>query len=223
MKDGLLLKISLRVVPFLVGWLSRLWFATCKVRVHGTEHRLNTLDSNKQVIVTFWHYSLLGAFQLLKHYDGVAMVSSSKDGDYIARLVENFGFSTVRGSRNNHGVQALKDLIRVTRKGENTAIVADGSQGPARVLQPGSILLSSRTGIPILPVAWGASKYVTIPSWDRTAFPKPFSTVDFVFGEPLAVPSGIKGEVLEEYRLLLEDRLNTLYKEMWGKHSVDQH
>lgn len=223
MKDGLLMKISLRVVPFLVGWLSRLWFATCKVRVHGSEHRLNTLDNNKQVIVTFWHYSLLGAFQLLKNYNGVTLVSSSKDGDYIARLVENFGFSTIRGSRNNNGVQALKDLIRVARRGENTALVADGSQGPARVLQPGSILLSSRTGVPILPVAWGASKYVTIPSWDRTAFPKPFSTVDFVYGEPLLVPSGIKGEALEEYRLLLEARLNTLYEEMWGKHNIHEH
>lgn len=223
MKEDLLFNIAVRVIPPLVGWVSRLWFATCKVRMHGTEHCRETLDSNKQVIATFWHYSILGAFQVLKDYEGVCMVSSSKDGEYIARLAEHYGFTTVRGSRNNQGVKALKDLIRVARAGENTAIVADGSQGPPLVLQPGSILLSSRTGVPILPVAWSSSSYIAIRSWDRTAFPKPFSTVDFVFGEPVVVPPGIKGEELEEWRLVVQERLNGLYKDMWAKHGREKH
>ena len=223
MKRDLLFQISLKVVPALINWLTRLVFFTCRVRLHGTGYREDTVGKGQQVIGTFWHYSILGVFQVMKKYSGVAMVSSSKDGEYIARLAEGVGFSTVRGSRNNQGVQALKDLIRVARAGENIAIVADGSQGPARVLQPGSILLSSRTGVPILPMAWGASRYMTIRSWDRTAFPKPFSTVDFVFGEPLLVPKGIKGDEIDKWRLVLEDRLNSLYEKVWLEHGRSEH
>jgi hypothetical protein len=223
MKDGLLFKISLRVIPPLIGYVTRFLFATCRVRVHGREHCLETLDSNQQVIATFWHYSLLVVFQLLRKYSGVAMVSSSRDGEYIARLLEIFGFSTVRGSRNKQGVQALKDMIRLVRSGENTAIVADGSQGPPRVAQPGSILLASRTGVPILPMAWSASRYVAIRSWDRTALPKPFSRVDFIFGEPLKVPPDLKAEGIEEYRLVLEQRLNELYEEAWMMYGKETH
>lgn len=223
MKDGFLQHLALRILPPALGTITRIWFATCRVTVHGSEHRRNTLDTHKPVICAFWHYSILGVFQLLRKYSGVAMVSSSKDGEYIARLVEYFGFITVRGSRNKNGVQALKDLIKYARSGENTAIVTDGSQGPARIAQPGSILLASRTGIPILPMAWSASRYMTIRSWDKTAFPKPFSQVDFMYGEPLEVPPGLKSEGLEEYRLLLEERLNTLYREMWTIHGREEH
>ena len=153
----------------------------------------------------------------------MVMVSSSRDGEYIARLAHHFRFSTVRGSSNRKGVQALKDLIKATRSGSNTAMVADGSQGPPRVAQPGSILLASRSGAPIVPMAWSASRYLAIRSWDRTAFPKPFARVDFFVGEPLAVPPEIKGDGIEEYRLLLEERLNRLYREAWELHGRGAH
>lgn len=216
-------KIAIYVLPILISVAARLVYATCKVRVHGAEHREATLDSGKTVIASFWHYSLLGMFYQLRKESAVLMVSSSDDGEYISRLVENFGFKTVRGSRNKKGVQALKDLIKAARRGENTALVTDGSQGPERVAQPGAILIASMTGTPIVPMAWSASRYATIRSWDRTAFPKLFATIDVVYGEPLEVPPGLKGEGIESYRLELEERLNRLYTEMWALHGRKIH
>jgi lysophospholipid acyltransferase (LPLAT)-like uncharacterized protein len=223
MKDGLLQNLSLRIFPPVIALVLRFWFVTCRIKVHGGEHCRSTLDAKRPVIITFWHYSLLGVFPLLRKYSGAVMVSSSKDGEYIARFLEYLGFKTVRGSRNKQGAQALKDLIRLAKTGENTAIVADGSQGPPRVAQPGSILLASRTGIPILPMAWSASRYLSIRSWDKTSLPRPFSTVDFIYGEPFHVPSGLKSEGIEEYRLDLEERLNDLYLKMWKIHGRDEH
>ncbi len=223
MKDGLLYKISLKVIPLAILLITKVWFATCRVREHGKEHCQNTFDSNKQVIATFWHYSLLVVFQLAQKYSAVVMVSSSKDGEYVARFAELCGFPTVRGSRNKQGMQALKDLLKYCKSGHNAALVADGSQGPPRIAQAGAILMASRTGIPILPVVWSASRYLTIRSWDKTAFPKPFSTVDFAYGEPIEVPPGLKSEGIEEYRLLLENRLNTLYEEMWAIYGKEEH
>lgn len=223
MTEGMLNRIAQRVLPTVLGLLSRLWFATCRVRVHGWENFTSTYHGGTPLIATFWHYSLLVVFLQMRKYSGVAMVSSSRDGEYIARLAHHFKFSTVRGSSNRKGVQALKDLIKATRSGKNTAMVADGSQGPALVAQPGSILLASRTGVPIVPMAWSASRYLAIRSWDRTAFPKPFSKVDFIVGEPLMVPPGIKGDGIEEYRLLLEQRLTRLYTQAWRLHGRTEH
>jgi len=223
MKNRWLNMLALKVVPRVVWCVTSLWFASCRVRVIGGEHLQAALDNDKPTILAFWHYSLFLIFQLLSRYGGVAMVSSSKDGDYIARYAECFGLSTVRGSRNRQGVQALKELLRYCRKGFHVALVTDGSQGPARVAQPGSVLLSSRTGNVILPVVWSASRYWAVRSWDRTAFPWPFSRVDVIYGETIEVPPALDGEALEEYRLLLETRLNHMYEQAWALHDKRQH
>ena len=49
------------------------------------------------------------------------------------------------------------------------------------------ILAAASTGLPILPVAIAASRAKLLRSWDRFMVPLPFSTVHFVYGEPLAV------------------------------------
>ena len=222
-EDGLLYRISLRLAPPLVAWLTRVWFATCRIRVHGAEHRFDTLGAGRNIVASFWHYTMLFVFYQLRRDSAVVMVSASRDGEYIARLAEEFGFSTARGSRNNRGMRALKDLLRAAAAGSNSAIVADGSQGPPRIAQPGVILLASRTGVPILPLTWSASRYIAISSWDRTAIPKPFSRVDFLYGEPLYVPPDLKDEGIEEYRLQLEARLNELYSRAWRLHGREEH
>lgn len=223
MKDGLLFRLSLKVVPVLLAGLARILFASCRLRVHGKVNREQTLDSGKTAVVTFWHYSFFGVFHVLRSYDGVVMVSSSRDGEYIAGLAETYGLSTVRGSRNNKGVQALKELIRAVKNGENAGIVADGSQGPPLIAQPGGVLLASRTGAPVLPLCWSASRYWTVSSWDRTIIPKPFSRVDIAFGEPLAIPKGLKGEGVEEFRAELEQSLNSLYEKVWAMQGRKSH
>ena len=181
--------VALAVVPRLVGLLTRLWFATLRVRVTGEEHLQATLGSDQPIILTCWHYSLLPFFQVMRRYRGVVMVSSSNDGEYIARFAECFGLTTVRGSRNRQGLQALKGLLRQCRAGRNVGLVADGSQGPPRKAQPGAVLLASRSGHPILPVVWSASRYLAARSWDRTAFPAPFARFDVIYGAPMSVPA----------------------------------
>ena len=135
-EGGLVHRLSLMVLPWLVAWLMRIWFATCRIRRHGYEHRLNTIESGMKIVGSFWHYGFIFIFYEVRHLTATVMVSASRDGEYIARLAEQFGFSTARGSRNNKGTQALKDLLKLAASGENTAIVADGSQGPPRIAPP---------------------------------------------------------------------------------------
>lgn len=223
MTDGRLHTLLLRIVPTTMAWLMRLWFRSCRVTTHNQEYCLEAGDKDTAGIGTFWHYSIIYVLYHMRKYSGTAMVSASRDGEYIARLAEKFGFATVRGSKNNKGVEGLKAMLRAMRKGSNAAIVADGSQGPPRIVQAGSIFLASRTGAPIVPMAYAASGYFIINSWDRTIIPKPFSHIDFYYGEPLLVPAKLTPEETEEYRLRLEQRLNALYVKAWGKYGKVVH
>ena len=223
MTEGKLNSLLRRIIPGAVFWVMRLWFASCRVIVHNEEHFFSVKEKERNGIAAFWHYSILYIIYHMRHYSATAMVSASRDGEYLARVVEKFGFSTVRGSKNTKGVEGLKAMLRAVRRGSNAAIVADGSQGPALVVQAGCIYLAARSGVPILPMVYAASSYFTINSWDRTIIPKPFCRIDFHYGEPLFVPAEAKPEELEEYRLLLEQRLNALYKTAWEKYAKKDH
>ncbi len=220
MKRDLFDKILLRIVPFLVANMIRVWFATCKVTVQNKEFISTREMEGSPFIASFWHYSFMYIFFYQRKSSATVMVSASRDGDYIAGLANQLGFTTVRGSRNKKGMKALKAMLKAIKSGSNAALVADGSQGPALVAQPGALFIASRIGIPVVPIAWSASSYFTFPSWDRTVIPKPFSRIHYYYGEPLTIPSGLSPDKIEEYRLILEERLVQLYKQAW--HEFDK-
>jgi lysophospholipid acyltransferase (LPLAT)-like uncharacterized protein len=158
---------------------------------------------------------MLYIFHNLRHLRAAVMVSASKDGEYIARVTRLYGHVPVRGSSNQKGVSGLKKMLREVRSGNNAGIVADGSQGPARQAQPGAIMVASRTGSLVVPMAWAASRYIAFNSWDATVVPLPFCRLHVCYEEPLSVPRGIGGEEIEQYRLELEKRLNQAYEQAW--------
>jgi len=163
MKEGKLNTLLLRVVPSAVYWLMCLWFGSCRVVLHNEENCFKPNEKDKTGIASFWHYSIVYILYHMRKYSATAMVSSSKDGEYLAHLAEKFGFATVRGSRNNKGVEGLKSMLRAVRDGSHAAIVADGSQGPPRIVQAGVLLLASRTGAPIIPMVCAASRCFSFP------------------------------------------------------------
>ncbi|MGI9538172.1 MAG: lysophospholipid acyltransferase family protein [Desulfocapsaceae bacterium] len=222
MKKNFIYRTSVTVLPFLISVLLRLWFATCRIKEHGLENR-QQVDKGNSLMAVFWHYSLVYVFYHLRKDRAAVLVSASEDGEYIARLARCLNFDTVRGSSNRRGLLALKELLAYLDKGGNVGMVADGSQGPPLVLQAGSILLASRSGSPILPIAWSASKAFTFNSWDHTCIPKPFSRIDFFYGKPMLIPAGIDRHEIEQYRTRLEEELNDLYRAAWAHYGKEKH
>lgn len=210
-------RCSLAIVPRMVYGLVRVWFATCRVKVRGDGPLREHLQAGNMAIGAFWHYSILFLFYHLRMFRAAAMVSASKDGEYIARLLLLMGSRPVRGSSHRGGTSALRAMIELLRQGHNGGIVADGSQGPARQVQPGCILMASKSGLPIFPIAWGAKHVLIFNSWDRMALPLPCTTIVVRHGEPLWVEPGVTADQVEAYRLELEQRLNRLYDAAWDE------
>lgn len=210
-------RLLLVLVPWLYGGLSRVLFATCRVRVLGEENRKRFESHGGPMAVVFWHYSLFPVIALHRKYDKgwAAMVSASDDAEFVARILARHGIVPVRGSKNRKGLTALKGLLSLMGRGYGAALVGDGSQGPARVMQPGVLLLASRTGARIMPIAVAADRYWAFASWDRTIMPKPFARLILAYGEPIALPADLDGDGIEQWRQIAEQRLNRLYEEAW--------
>ncbi len=223
MKTGLWRRVTLFIVPLLGAWFIRLWFGTCRINEHDIELRRRVEQSPKPVVGASWHYCVLGAFAICRNMPLVFMISASNDGDLLARTAERLGFSTVRGSRNSKGASAAKELIRALRQGRNGALIADGSQGPARKAQSGPILLAARSGGVVLPMLYSASRYYRFNTWDGLILPKLFSRIDVFYGEPIVVPEDVKACSLEEYRIQLETGLNDLYVQAWEMQGKQNH
>ena len=214
---------SLAVAPPVAATVLRAWFATCRLRVHGRERMEEAVREHGAAIAAFWHYSFLYLFYHLRADSAAVMVSSSRDGEYIARLARQFNHLPVRGSSNQRGFRALREMVELMHQGSSAGIVADGSQGPARRAQSGAILMASKSGRPILPMAWATDRSIAINSWDRTLIPKPFATIVLHHGEPLFVPTPVSHAEVEVFRQELETRLNTLYDEVWAEFGLPAH
>lgn len=215
-------RLSLWLVPRLYSLLTRLLLATCRVEFPDRE-RCKALVFGPPCIFAFWHYSLVYVIHLARKGRWVAMVSGSGDGEYVARILEHQGTRTVRGSSGRGGARALRRMLRLIGVDGNGAIVADGSRGPALVLQGGAVMMAARLAVPVVPIAWAADRYWTVSSWDRTVIPKPFSRIRVRCGEPFSVPEKAGREELEECRKRLEAEMLALYREVWGAFGRERH
>ena len=160
--------------------------------------------------MAFFHGRILHATIFFKRRGIVVIISENFDGEWIARIVERFGYGTARGSSSRGAVKALSQLRRDLSAGRWTGFTVDGPRGPALVAQAGAIWLAKVTGNAILPFHAEAERFWTANSWDRTQVPRPWSKVAMVIGEPMYVPSDIDDAGLERHRVALEQTLRSL-------------
>ncbi len=183
---------------------------TLRWRVEGMHHLDAIVASGRQPVMGFWHGRILPATFYFRRRGIVVITSENFDGEWIARIIERFGYGTARGSTSRGALKAMLRLKREMERGRAAGFTLDGPRGPARVAQPGAIWLAKATGNPVLPFHLEASRHWTMGSWDRTQVPKPFSTVALAIGEPIAVPSEADDEEVDRKRQELESRLSAL-------------
>lgn len=188
----------------LAAGLNLLLSSLVRMRRIDVHHDENAIKHGKSVIYAFWH----GRFWLLPRHLGhpgiTVMISRSKDGEIIARVLSLMGYHATRGSSSRGGSEALGGLEQVLAQRRPVAITPDGPRGPRHHAQMGAVALAARTGAPIVPLGVSARPAWTLKSWDRFQIPMPLSRGVLVFGEPQFVgPEDDK----EDARLALEQAL----------------
>ena len=204
----------LSLVPAPAAWLVKAICRTLRVRVLRGDIEERLRHQGRNVIYAFWHGHLL---YLMYRYRGSGvciLVSHSRDGELLSRILRRFGLPVVRGSSSHGGRRSLLQLVRHTRGGGCVAIAPDGPRGPRQRAQPGAIALARLTGVPIVPLALGARWKVEFHSWDRFLLPLPFSRVVLAYGEPVSIPPHADESLMEQKRQELEQTLLKLTDEV---------
>jgi lysophospholipid acyltransferase (LPLAT)-like uncharacterized protein len=200
----LLLGISISgpVLLFLYG-------LTWRVRWKGTENLHEARAVSGNVLFAFWHSRLLGLCHTHRFRGIGIMVSKSFDGEWISRVVRHLGYRVFRGSASRDGAPALLEMLRSTAPGD-LALTVDGPRGPAETAKPGIFSLASKSGLPVVPITFRASRAWRLKSWDRFIIPKPFSIVTVVYGRHIPVPADIDHANVRDLKSALESGLNAI-------------
>jgi lysophospholipid acyltransferase (LPLAT)-like uncharacterized protein len=175
-------------------------------KVSGAEHVEAIRARGLHPIHAFWHGRILPATVYFKNRGIVVITSENYDGEWIARIIQKFGYGTARGSTSRGGPRALLQLVREV-KSKGVAFTLDGPRGPAEVAQPGAVWLAKATGNPLLPFHTEAASSWALGSWDKTQIPKPFTTVAMAIGAPLYVPREADEDALETCRHQLQQSI----------------
>ncbi|HKY22672.1 MAG TPA: lysophospholipid acyltransferase family protein [Vicinamibacterales bacterium] len=181
---------------------------TLRWHVEGLHHFEAIRAAGQQPVMAFWHGRILPATYFFRRRGIVVITSENFDGEWIARIIERFGYGTSRGSTSRGGQRALLRLKRLMAEGRPSAFAVDGPRGPARTVQPGVVWLAKLTGNPVVPFHMEASSYWSLNSWDRTQIPRPFSTVALSVGAPIDVAADADEGGIETKRVEVEQALH---------------
>lgn len=148
----------------LVSWAGAAFIrglrATMRIRYQGRKVVEDYIEAKQPFVFAFWHSQIL----LINFaYPGPqkeisALIGTHRDGELIAQVIRRLGHGSVRGSTTRGGTLAMRDMIRTLRSGVSLGITPDGPQGPRQKVQPGVIEMARMSGVPIVPLAFAASK-----------------------------------------------------------------
>ncbi|MBU6409643.1 MAG: lysophospholipid acyltransferase family protein [Verrucomicrobia bacterium] len=174
----------------------------------------------ERIIFAIWHNRLALSGILYRRYVAsrkprrrlAAMVSASRDGGLLTRILEHFGIDTVRGSSSRRGPQALIEMTTRAEQDYDLAITPDGPRGPCYVVQDGVIATAQLTGLPIVPVSYDLNWKIRLKSWDRFQVPLPFARCKITAGNVVRV----RREAGEAEREALRTQLEAEMRDISG-------
>jgi lysophospholipid acyltransferase (LPLAT)-like uncharacterized protein len=178
-------------------------------RVENQETPQAFWDRREPFIGAFWHARLLMMPTNWRRDVKMNMLIAARgaDTELIVDIIAHFDQASIRGSALHGGHDATRDMIRVLRQGEYTAITPDGPHGPPMRAKRGIIDLARLAQVPILPTSYGARPRRRMRGWDRTVIPYPFGRGVITWGAPIHVPRDADEDTIEAKRRDLEQNL----------------
>ena len=200
-------RIILRLIITAGYWFIRVVGPTLRVCVSREEGAQQTIGQ-RPLIGSFWHACIIPATYMCRDLGIRVMSSNSYDGEYMGRIIREFGFVAVKGSSSRNAVRALLGLRRALQDGWTVAFSLDGPRGPRYKVKPGPVALARSSGVPLTMFHMAVDRAWVLNTWDRLIIPKPFSRVLMRFGKLIPVPADASDEHLDRYQQQLQDALD---------------
>ena len=202
-------------VQTLIIWLASLyiWLVHLTVRwqILGHDIPAKFVKEGKPFILCFWHGRMLMMIPLWRRMKPIHMLASQhRDGQLIVKTAANFGVQAITGSSSRGGASAVRAMVKVMKQGDCTGITPDGPRGPRMRAQDGIVTIARLSGAAIIPASYSIRRGKFINSWDRFLVAAPFSRGIQIWGDPITVPRDADEQTCEQYRLLIEIKLNEI-------------
>jgi lysophospholipid acyltransferase (LPLAT)-like uncharacterized protein len=186
-----MLSLLLRFLGVLAACVLVCWRATLRVRVEG-DPRPGLRAGGRRYVYAILHAQQLSFILLSDDVPILAMVSASRDGDWLVPLCRARRIVPVRGSTGQQGSDkggrtALAKLADGVRRGLPALLAVDGPRGPRNGVHWGVVDLARETDacIVVAGVFLARSRFILERTWDRTQLPRPFSTLTGRFRTPI--------------------------------------
>jgi lysophospholipid acyltransferase (LPLAT)-like uncharacterized protein len=203
-------RIQLTLVSWIVPALLRLIGCTLRETTTYEEGAIQSLDEVYPGIFPFWHRCVLPATWIYRHQHPAVMTSRSRDGEFIARVIQRFGFVPVRGSSSRGGQRALLEMNQLLAEGHAVAFTIDGPRGPRYVAKKGPVLLARMSGAAITAFYVAVERAWVLNTWDRLVIPKPFSRIYVRFARKIFVPPDADDAAMEHYHAEMQAALDRI-------------
>jgi lysophospholipid acyltransferase (LPLAT)-like uncharacterized protein len=158
----------LRLLPFFVTMLAK----TLRISWRGEA-------LPERGIIMFWHGDMLTGWYSVRKRRPIALVSKSKDGNFLAAVLQKWGYKLSRGSSKKNGMEALTIAMQMLKNNEcdSLVITPDGPRGPRHEYKRGAFIASRELALPLFQLHIDYSSRKTLKSWDQFEVPMPFSKV----------------------------------------------
>jgi lysophospholipid acyltransferase (LPLAT)-like uncharacterized protein len=202
-------------LPVLRG-LIRLLTATYRVeKIMGEQHIEPFIESGKVCAPCYWHqHHIIGSTLIRgwvrRGFKACFLVSGSVDGEVPERIARAWGAEVIRGSANQSGALALRDMQRMMKDGHSIVTTADGPRGPKYEFKMGAIVMARIAGVPVIPIGCAADRAWHLKRWDDFMIPKPFARVVLAIGEPYPIPADAPLDGLEPHRVHVQEAVMSL-------------
>jgi len=185
---------------------------TSHVKVLNRDHYKKFASQKKPVIFAFWHENVISPpllyFISVKGKNLVSLVSRSRDGEIISKILERFGGITVRGSSSRGGAVALIRMAEKIKEGWDGGMIPDGPKGPPLKIKPGVLKLAQLSSAPIIPCGIEYRRKIRLKTWDRMKIPLPFNRICLHFGDPIVIPASSNVADLAHFQEKLKAQLD---------------
>jgi lysophospholipid acyltransferase (LPLAT)-like uncharacterized protein len=175
------------VVQVVLAWLVATWLRVCFATIRWTRENEAVAEAiwaaGGGVLIVFWHSR--GAVSMVSWPQDRAqptkgLVSLSRDGEFMVKMVGRLGFPAIRGSsakkgkdEDKGGTAALREILRQLKVG-GLALSPDGPRGPVREMGPGTPVMAKLSKRPVLFLGVSCNPSIRLNTWDRYMLPLPF-------------------------------------------------
>lgn len=208
-KKSVLTFLGLNVLSFIANLLVK----TYRIKIANDIEIKKYAAKNKPFIVAFWHGKMIIPWYIHRKYKFSALVSRSKDGEILTRLLKGWNYKVIRGSSHIGGKEALKIMEDTISENYSLAITPDGPTGPVNKMKAGAVVLAQRKSVPLFLIGTASKKYRELNSWDKFQIPKLFTKISVIYSDPIFVDKDAPREDVNKLINECEEKLNSLQKE----------